>query len=55
MISNYEREHLIKFVKLKQKDQLRKAKLEQQNKVEMKLLRKKAKRIYKIMNCEELI
>lgn len=51
MLSNQEKERLTRFVKLKQKEQQRKAKIEETNKEEMKNLWKKAKKIYKVLDC----
>lgn len=55
LLSNRERDHLVKFVRLKQRERQRKAKVEQQNIIDMKVIRKKAKRLYKQLDCEDII
>ena len=47
---------MIQFMKLKQREQQRKAKVESVNKVQIKELRKKGRRIYnKLLECEDIL
>lgn len=49
ILSSREREHLLRFMKMKQKEQHRKAKLTEKNKEELKKLRKRGRKLYKIL------